>query len=313
MALTIGDSAIDVRINTVPTVWGEKAVLRILDRNRVLYRLEELGMPQATHAQFTRLVKSPLGMVICAGPTGSGKTTTLYASLAEVNHSDRNVTTIEDPIEYVFPSLTQIQINEQSGLTFASGLRAVLRQDPDVILVGEIRDAETARIAVESALTGHLVLSSLHATDACAALQRLVDMGVEPFLVASTVTGMVSQRLLRRICLNCRVPVTPGADELALYQRHARRGMPALEMLWNGSGCQQCAFTGYRDRVGVFELVRMSDAVKSALVSHASSDSLRSIASAEGSASLLEEALELTRLGITTMEEVLRNVYGYQS
>jgi type IV pilus assembly protein PilB len=258
-------------------------------------------------------VRSPVGMVICAGPTGSGKTTTLYATLAEVNQSDLNVTTIEDPVEYVFPSVTQIQINEQSGLTFANGLRSILRQDPDVILVGEIRDAETARIAVESALTGHLVLSSLHATDACAAIQRLVDMGIEPFLVASTVTGMVSQRLFRRICDQCRVSYEPRVEEVAFYEQNAGVGAGPIGHVWRGEGCPHCAFTGFRDRVGVFELVRITERIKAQIVARATVEELRETAQQEGTRSLLEEALVLAAYGVTTIGEIMRNVYGQQN
>jgi type IV pilus assembly protein PilB len=311
MGMTIDGREIDVRINTCPTMWGEKAVMRILDRSRVLYRLEELGMRPDTHALFARLVRAPFGMVVCAGPTGSGKTTTLYATLGEVNQTERNVTTIEDPVEYVFPSLTQIQINEQSGLTFANGLRAILRQDPDVILVGEIRDSDTARIAIESALTGHLVLSSLHATDACSALQRLVDMGIEPFLVASTVTGMASQRLFRRICDQCKVGYDPSVEEIAFYEANAAPGAAPIGRLSRGEGCNFCSQTGYRDRVGVFELVRMSDAIKRLLVEHASVDDLRATAQQEGTRSLVQEALGLVGGGVTTIGEIMRNVYGH--
>ena len=310
IAITIDERSIDVRVNTVPTVWGEKAVLRILDRTRVVYRLDELGMRPATHEQFIRLVRSPFGMVICAGPTGSGKTTTLYATLAEVNQTERNVTTIEDPVEYVFPSLTQIQINPAAGLTFATGLKAILRQDPDVILVGEIRDVDTARIAIESALTGHLVLSSLHATDACSALQRLVDMGIESFLVASTVTGMASQRLFRKICDNCRFAADPRPEDVAYYDEHGGAGAEPLERIWRADGCEQCSNTGYRDRVGVFELVRMTDTIKKLILSQASIDELRAAAQADGSRTLMQEALALVREGITTLDEFMRNVYG---
>jgi type IV pilus assembly protein PilB len=310
MALTVDERAIDVRVNTCPTVWGEKAVLRILDRTRVLYRLDDLGMRPDTHEAFTALVRSPFGMVVCAGPTGSGKTTTLYATLAEVNQTERNVTTIEDPVEYVFPSLTQIQINEQSGLTFATGLRAILRQDPDVILVGEIRDAETARIAIESALTGHLVLSSLHATDACSALQRLVDMGIEPFLVTSTVTGMASQRLFRRVCDECKAEVELKVSEQAFYSQHAVHGAPPLEHVWEGRGCNFCSQTGYRDRVGVFELVRMTERMKRLMVTGSSVEELRAAAQLDGTRSLLQEALGLVHAGTTTIAEIMRNVYG---
>jgi type IV pilus assembly protein PilB len=310
MARNLDGRHIDVRINTCPTVWGEKAALRLLDRDRVIYRLDELGMREDTYAAFAALTRSPVGMVISAGPTGSGKTTTLYATLAEVNQTERNVTTIEDPVEYVFPALTQIQINEPSGLTFASGLRAILRQDPDVILVGEIRDAETARIAIESALTGHLVLSSLHAVNACSALQRLVDMGIEPFLVASTVTGVVSQRLFRRLCEVCRAADSPRPDEIAFHSANAHPDGPPLSKLWRPGGCETCMGTGYRDRVGAFELVRMSDTLRAIMTASGSVDDLRAVAAAEGTRTLLQEAMHLVSEGVTSLEEVARSLFG---
>ena len=200
VAVTIDGRSVDIRVATMATIWGEKCVMRILDKSRSLYRLGQLGMPDDTHTTFSRIIRSPFGMVLCAGPTGSGKTTTLYASLMEINEPHRNIMTIEDPVEYVVPSINQIQTNEAAGVTFASGLKAVLRQDPDVILVGEIRDVETARIAVQSALTGHFVLSSLHATEAVSALYRLLDMGIESFLIASSLVAVVGQRLVRRTC-----------------------------------------------------------------------------------------------------------------
>src|SRR5262249_34617458 len=216
--------------------------MRILDRSRSLFELPGLGMPADTVTEFTRLVKSPFGMVICAGPTGSGKTTTLYASLNEINDPERNITTIEDPVEYIFPDINQIQINEQADITFAGGLKAILRQDPDVILVGEIRDVETARIAVQSALTGHLVLSSLHATDAASALQRFLDMGIESFLIASSVVAVIGQRLLRRTCTHCAEEHEPGAEELAFYEASGGREKAAF---MQGLGCNLCNHTRY--------------------------------------------------------------------
>ncbi len=204
----IDGKEVDVRVATVATIWGEKCVMRLLDRTRSVLRLSELGMPKEAADTYSAFVRAPFGMVLCAGPTGSGKTTTLYATLTEIADGARNVMTIEDPVEYVFPSINQIQTNEQAGLTFATGLRSILRQDPDVILVGEIRDVETARIAVQSALTGHFVLSSLHATDSVSALHRFLDMGIESFLVASSVIGIVGQRLVRRICPSCKVAYT---------------------------------------------------------------------------------------------------------
>ena len=218
----------DVRVATAATIWGENCVMRILDKNRSVLRLGDLGMPADTHETFSRLTRAPFGMVLCAGPTGSGKTTTLYATLTEVSDPSRNVMTIEDPVEFIFPSINQIQTNEQAGLTFATGLKAILRQDPDVILVGEIRDVETARIAVQSALTGHFVLSSLHATDSVSALHRFLDMGIESFLIASSVIAIVGQRLVRRICPSCKTPYTPTQEELTFYEESGGRAQDRL-------------------------------------------------------------------------------------
>ena len=218
LTTTVDGKEVDVRVATTATIWGEKCVMRILDKTRSVLRLDDLGMPADTHARYSKIVRAPFGMVLCAGPTGSGKTTTLYATLSEVNNPTLNVMTIEDPVEYVFPSINQIQTNDQAGLTFATGLKSILRQDPDVILVGEIRDVETARVAVQSALTGHFVVSSLHATDAVSALHRFLDMGIESFLIASSVLAVVGQRLVRRICPSCKARYTPTAEEMAFYE-----------------------------------------------------------------------------------------------
>jgi type IV pilus assembly protein PilB len=263
-------------------------------------------MQPETAEEFSKLIRSPFGMVICAGPTGAGKTTTLYAALSEINDPSRNVTTIEDPVEYVLPSINQIQINEQAGITFAGGLKSILRQDPDIILVGEIRDAETARIAVQSALTGHFVLSSLHATDATSALHRFIDMGIEPFLVASSVIGLVAQRLVRRICSACREPYLPSSDELALYDRWG--GAPKAEF-WHGAGCNFCAHTGYSDRIGVYELLRVSEEIRELVIKQASSDELAALAKYQGMRSLRDEGLSLIEQDVTTIAEILRTIY----
>jgi type IV pilus assembly protein PilB len=308
MVVEVDGREVDIRIATSPTIWGEKVVLRLLDRSRTLYRLDDLGMSARTHEQFSKMMRSPYGMVICAGPTGSGKTTTLYATLTEINQTERNVTTIEDPVEYVFPSINQIQINEQAGVTFAAGLRAILRQDPDVILVGEVRDAETARIAVESALTGHFVLSSLHATDASSALQRLVDMGIEPFLIASTVIGVVSQRLVRRICDQCREPYEPPIEEIAFYKQAGGTSEDKVTFT-QGVGCAYCSRTGYRERAGVFELLPVTDAIKTLLVDGSSLDELRATAKREGMTTLLDAGIELVDQGVATIPEIIRSIY----
>ena len=307
MGRDVDGRPLDVRIATSPTIWGEKAVLRLLDRNRTLFRLDQLGMPQETYQQFAKLLRTPYGMVMCAGPTGSGKTTTLYATLGEMHQAERNITTIEDPVEYVFSSINQIQINEQAGITFATGLRAILRQDPDIILVGEIRDAETARIAVESALTGHFVLSSIHATDACSALQRYLEMGIEPFLIASTVNGVVSQRLVRRICDQCRAPYEPSIEEIAFYEEAG--GRPPTRGYTQGRGCNFCARTGYLERVGAFELVRMTNTMKRLVIAGAPLDEMRAAAVADGTRTLLNSGVDLVESGVTTIAEILSSIY----
>ena len=306
-ATEVDGRGIDVRVSTMATVWGEKCVLRVLDKSRPLFKLGQLGMPVETHKQFSHMVRSPFGMVLCAGPTGSGKTTTLYATLGEVDQAHRNVVTIEDPVEYVFPSINQIQTNEQAGIGFADGLRAVLRQDPDVILVGEIRDIDTARTAVQAALTGHFVLSSLHATDSVAALHRFLDMGIEAFLVASSVLGIVSQRLVRRICDSCSVPYEPSVEELAFY---VDAGGTDRERFMHGEGCNLCAGTGYRDRIGVYEFLKVTPEIRRLLVGWATQDELRRMAVSQGMRTLRQEGVALVEQEITTIAEIIRSIYA---
>ena len=281
-SLEVDGRALDVRIASTPTVFGEKVTMRLLDKSRPLYKGADLGMPADTGESWGKLVRSPFGMVVCVGPTGSGKTTTLYATLGDINSSERNIMTIEDPVEYILPSINQIQINEQAGVTFSDGLRSILRQDPDVILVGEIRDAETARIAVQSALTGHLVLSSLHATDTAAAIHRFLDMGIEAFLVASAGLGFVGQRLVRRICQSCKVPYEPTDEELAFYLEAEG---PEKEKFWIGEGCNFCAGTGYQERIGVYELLRITPEIKRLIVGWATQEEVRRMAISQGSVS----------------------------
>jgi type IV pilus assembly protein PilB len=297
----------DVRVATAATIWGEKCVLRILDKNRSVYRLGDLGMPSDTHETYSRLTRAPFGMVLCAGPTGSGKTTTLYATLTEVADPSKNVMTIEDPVEFIFPSINQIQTNEQAGLTFATGLKSILRQDPDVILVGEIRDVETARIAVQSALTGHFVLSSLHATDSVSALHRFLDMGIESFLIASSVIAIVGQRLVRRICPSCKTRYTPTNEEIAFYEESG--GDPKQDF-WHGTGCNFCGNTGYQDRIGVYELLQMTPEIKRLIVGWATQDELRRLAMKQGMRTLRQEAINLVTRDVTTISEVIRSIYA---
>jgi type IV pilus assembly protein PilB len=305
--LTVQGHDLDVRVSTTATMFGEKCVMRLLDRTRALLTLAQLGMSNETYAEYERLIRSPYGMVICAGPTGSGKTTTLYATLAEIDREEINVMTIEDPVEYVFPAINQIQINPLSGVTFANGLRAILRQDPDAILVGEIRDVDTARIATQAALTGHFVLSSLHATDATSALHRFMDMGIEPFLVASSLLGVVGQRLIRKICANCIAPYTPSPDERAFYEMGG--GRAAKSDFVQGSGCNLCGQTGYYDRVGIYEVLPITDELKELIVRRASLAALREAAAAVGMRTLSNQAVDLVESNVTTIAEVLRTVY----
>ncbi len=297
----------DVRVATVATIWGEKCVLRILDKKRSVLRLSDLGMPTDTHETYSKLVRAPFGMVLCAGPTGSGKTTTLYATLSEVSDRARNVMTIEDPVEFVFPKINQIQTNEQAGLTFATGLKSILRQDPDVILVGEIRDVETARIAVQSALTGHFVLSSLHGNDSVSALHRFLDMGIESFLIASSVIAIVGQRLVRRICSSCKTSYTPTAEELTFYEESG--GEPKSDFC-HGAGCNYCGGTGYLDRIGVYELLHMTPELKRLIAGWATQDELRRLAQKQGMRTLREEAINLVSQDTTTISEVIRSIYA---
>jgi type IV pilus assembly protein PilB len=303
---SVDGRALDIRVASTPVIFGEKVVLRLLDKSKSLYRFDDLGMPDATHEIFGELVRSPFGMVICAGPTGSGKTTTLYATLGELDTNERNVMTIEDPVEYILPTVNQIQINEAAEVTFAGGLKSILRQDPDVILVGEIRDIETARIAVQSALTGHFVLSSLHATDAASALHRFLDMGIEPFLIAPAVLAVVGQRLVRRICRQCQAQYTPTADELAFY---TSIGGPAKDTFIRGEGCNFCSGTGYQERVGVYEVLRMTERMRELIVQDPVHSQMRELAIEEGMSPLREQALRLVEHDITTIPEILRSVY----
>jgi type IV pilus assembly protein PilB len=263
-------------------------------------------MPTSTHEIFAELVRSPFGMVICAGPTGSGKTTTLYATLGELDTNERNVMTIEDPVEYILPTVNQIQINETADVTFAGGLKSILRQDPDVILVGEIRDIETARIAVQSALTGHFVLSSLHATDAASALHRFLDMGIEPFLIAPAVLAVVGQRLVRRICNHCRAEYAPTADELSFYRSI---GGAEKDRFIQGEGCNFCSGTGYQERVGVYEVLRMTERMRELIIQDPVHSQMRELAIEEGMSPLRAQALRLVEHDITTIPEILRSVY----
>ena len=304
--IEIDNHPVDIRIATVETIWGEKIVLRLLDKSRTLLQLDELGCGQQQYTDLSALLKSPFGMIIVSGPTGSGKTTTLYAAVNELDAVGRNIMTIEDPVEYTFENLNQVQIRRMANLTFANGLKAILRQDPDVILIGEIRDSETAEIAVQSSLTGHLVLSSLHAIDAPGVLQRLMDMSIEGFLISSSVVGIVAQRLMRRICTHCRTEYTPTFEEEELHRQLSSVIEPRFT---HGVGCNQCAGTGYRGRVGVFEVLRMTDGVRRLIASRGELRDIRDQAISDGMITMRQDAVAKVDLGLTTMNELIRSVY----
>jgi general secretion pathway protein E len=297
---------IDVRVATAPTVWGERATLRLLDKSLAALGLSELGMLPDTLATYESMLKVPYGMILISGPTGAGKTTTLYASINSLDTQERNVITVEDPAEYRFKDINQIQVNPQAGITFASGLRSILRHDPDVVLVGEIRDAETANIAVQAALTGHLMLSSIHANDVAGVLSRLLDLRIEPFLVASAVIGVVAQRMVRRICPDCRRLIEAPAVEQLAYEKEM--GEKQTEFFY-GTGCKSCAYTGYLGRTGIFEILRVSDAIGMMVVNRASSGEIRAQALKEGMISMGRDGMRKVKDGITTPAEVLRNAY----
>ena len=302
---TVEGRPLDIRVGTIETIWGEKVVLRLLERSRSILGLDSLGFAPSALETFRSLIGSPYGMVLVTGPTGSGKTTTLYSSLNELDHVERNIMTIEDPVEYTFDGVNQIQINRLAGITFANGLRAILRQDPDAMLVGEIRDKETAEISVQSALTGHLVLSSLHATDAIGAIYRFLEMGIESFMVTSAVIGVLAQRLVRRICPECIGGYEPATDELGFYRASGGTGTEFRR----GVGCAFCAHTGYRGRIGVFEVLRMSEEIKRLLIRETAPQTLRERAIAEGMLSLRRAGIAKVDEGLTTIAEVMRSVH----
>jgi type IV pilus assembly protein PilB len=306
ISVNVDGRELDVRVATIETIWGEKLVMRLLDRSRSLITLQQLGFSRGAYSEYHRMLHSPYGMMIVSGPTGSGKTTTLYASIHELDQQVRNIMTIEDPVEYQFDNINQSQINKLADISFANGLRAILRQDPDIILVGEIRDRETAEIAVQSALTGHLVLSSLHATDAVGALLRFTDMGIEGFLIASSVIAIVAQRLVRKTCDGCKVAYEPNAEELEFA---ASLGMSAPDVLYRGQGCSRCNMTGYYDRIGVFEALTMTDDIKRLVISKASHREILDSAVRSGMVPLRVDAWNKVSAGITTVSEVLRSVY----
>jgi len=303
--LKIAGKDIDIRLSTVPTAYGERIVMRLLDRSSILLGLEEIGIEGDKLAVIEKLITRANGMLLVTGPTGSGKTTTLYAALSKVNSPEKNIITIEDPIEYQLKGVGQIQVNPKIDLTFANGLRSILRQDPDIIMVGEIRDAETAEIAIHSSLTGHLVLSTLHTNDAPGAITRLVDMGIEPFLVSSSLTAVIAQRLVRIVCNNCKESFKPRPEELK------KVGVSALNkysdmLFYHGKGCPMCLNTGYRGRTGIYELLLMDDQIRSMILKDSDSNVIKKLAVSTGMESLRDDGLRKASEGMTTLEEVVR-------
>ena len=302
LQLSVEGRAMDVRISTLPAIHGESIVMRLLDRSQPIRGLPEMGLLAQDQTRWMELIHRPHGMVLVTGPTGSGKTTTLYGALSLLNAPDRKLITVEDPVEYHLPGVNQVLVKASIGLTFAAALRSMLRQAPDVIMVGEIRDQETAQVAVQAALTGHLVLSTLHTNDAPSAVTRLIDMGIPPFLVASTVQGVLAQRLVRRVCPSCRMTDDATPEERAFL------GPPEVVQVIHSVGCDKCHSSGFFGRVGMYELLTITDAIRQLIVSKPTASAIRAAALKEGMRALREDGCVKVREGLTTVAEVLRVV-----
>jgi type IV pilus assembly protein PilB len=307
ISMKVGGKPLDLRLATLPTVFGEKVVIRILDKSNALLRLEDLGFLEESYKSFSKSFKKPYGAILVTGPTGSGKSTTMYSTLNILNEIDKNIITVEDPVEYRLNGVNQIQVNPKAGLTFASALRSILRVDPDIVLIGEIRDKETATIAIEAALTGHLVLSSLHTNDAASAVTRLTEMDVETFLVASAIDCVVAQRLARKLCDRCKEPYQPDQAEL-MEAGYPEWLWPEITQLYRQAGCAACSNTGFRGRVGLYEVMPMTEELERLTVERASAEAIKAVALQQGMISLRDDGLEKTRMGITSIEEVARVV-----
>jgi type IV pilus assembly protein PilB len=307
IGLTVQGKQIDIRVATLPTVYGEKLVLRLLDKSSVLLQLQDLGFQPENFAKFEESFRKPYGAILVTGPTGSGKSTTLYATLNILNRPEVNIITVEDPVEYRLAGVNQIQTNNKAGLTFASALRSILRADPDICLIGEIRDKETAQIAIEAALTGHLVLSTLHTNDAPSALTRLVEMEIEPFLVASSLDCVLAQRLARKLCSKCKQPYTPTEQELltARFPFDLAEGLPTL---YRPGSCPACGNTGYRGRMAVHEVMPVSEEIERMVTEHASSEDIGRVAREQGMLTLRDDGMSKVKQGFTSIEEILRVV-----
>jgi general secretion pathway protein E len=302
--LRVRDKEVDFRVSTVPTLFGESLVMRILNRETLLLDLQRLGFPQSILEQFVQLASQPYGMILVTGPTGSGKTSTLYATLSLLNSPENKIITLEDPVEYQLRGVNQIQINPKIGLTFASGLRSMVRQDPDIILVGEIRDRETADTAIQSALTGHLLFSTLHTNDAPGAISRLLDMGVENFLLSSTLLGVLAQRLVRVICRDCKEETRPDTRLIDSLQLEAHETRDVC--FYEGRGCEVCRFTGFRGRTGIFEYIAIDDDFRKMVIDRVSTDQIRALSLKKGYSTLRRDGWQKVRQGTTTVAEIIR-------
>ena len=301
----VGRKAIDLRVSTTPTMYGEKVVMRILDKSSVILEKKALGLQGHNEVLFDQLITKPYGIVLVTGPTGSGKTTTLYTALNQLNTPDKNIVTLEDPVEFNFKGVNQMQVNPKAGLTFATGLRSILRQDPDIIMVGEMRDSETAEIAVRSALTGHLVLSTIHTNDAASAITRLVDMDIEPFLLSASLLGIISQRLVRKICPQCSEDYSASQRELTILENTQHVTLP----LKRGKGCSYCHESGYKGRVAIYEIMPILAGHRQLIDCRATVDELRDYAVSQGMTTLKQSAVRLVIEGVTSVEELLRVTY----
>ncbi|HEY4687007.1 MAG TPA: ATPase, T2SS/T4P/T4SS family [Candidatus Subteraquimicrobiales bacterium] len=302
--LKVGQKNVDFRVASLPTIYGEKIVLRLLEKENLATKLEDLGFLHEEQRKFEQVFKRPYGAILVSGPSGSGKTTTLYVALELLNTPEKNLISVEDPVEYRLSGINQTQINPKAGLTFATGLRSILRNDPDVVMVGEIRDRETAQIAIESALTGHLVLSTIHTNDAPSAITRLTEMGVEPFLISSAVDCVVAQRLARRLCTRCKEPYSPS--EAVLEEINLEQDPKETRIFYRPKGCSACGDTGYKGRIGLYEVLIVTEQIELLTIKHASSDEIREVAHSEGMKTLFEDGLEKVKQGLTSLEEIMR-------
>jgi type II secretory ATPase GspE/PulE/Tfp pilus assembly ATPase PilB-like protein len=308
MSFNTGEKQIDIRVASLATAYGERMALRILDKSLALYTLQELGLMPENLKKFEKMIKAPYGLFLVGGPTGSGKTTSLYALLNSLNRSERNIMTIEDPIEYRFEDINQTQVNSKAGVTFPAGLRAIMRHDPNIILIGEIRDKETSQIAVQSALTGHLVLSSIHANNSVGVLFRLLDLGVEPFLIVSTVIGISTQRMVKRICPHCRRGYIPTETDSRIFETE-KMVMPG-KLYTRGAGCNLCSNTGYSGRIGLFEVMLMSENIRKMVISNVNAIDIENQALKEGLVTMRNDGLQKVIQGIIPLDEVMRSVFS---